>query len=32
MWGSSSTGMILDREAGNGLCNGFFMEDIFFSR
>ena len=22
-------GIILDSEAGNGLCNGFFMEDIF---
>ena len=28
MCGSSSTGMILDSEAGNGLCNGFFMEDV----
>ena len=29
MWVAVARGIILDSEAGNGLCNGFFMDDIF---
>lgn len=28
MWVALARGIILDSEAGNGLCNGFFMDDI----
>lgn len=29
IWVAVARGIILDSEAGNGLCNGFFMDDIF---